>query len=149
LFVDDAAERVERRRQRRSGRDQLEDAALTQKQGAVLGRMRSHCGAHSTPEAPLRVHQGKFRSEIHSRANGAGARGSLKWIAMSGDDRRDLEQRERLYRGLVDSSADPIALLDRGGAIVFVTASIERLTGFTPSELFGHSAFELLHPDDQ
>jgi len=68
---------------------------------------------------------------------------------MSGDDRRELEQRERLYRGMVVNSTDPIALLDRDGTIRFVADSIERLTGFTPVDLVGRPAFEQVHPDDQ
>ena len=41
-----------------------------------------------------------------------------------------------------------MALLAPDGRIVFVTAPIERLTGYTPAELVGTSGFDLVHPDD-
>jgi len=52
------------------------------------------------------------------------------------------------YRALLAVSADAMALLAADGGILFVTPPIERLTGFTPDELVGASAFELVHPDD-
>jgi PAS domain S-box-containing protein len=52
------------------------------------------------------------------------------------------------YRTLLASSADAMALLAPDGRILFVTAPIERLTGYTPDELVGTSAFDLVHPDD-
>ena len=52
------------------------------------------------------------------------------------------------YRSLLAGSADATALLARDGRILFVTAPIERLTGYAPDELVGTSAFELVHPHD-
>lgn len=49
----------------------------------------------------------------------------------------------------MSSSADPIALLDRDGIILFVTDSIKRLTGFAADDLVGRHAFDQIHPDDQ
>lgn len=68
---------------------------------------------------------------------------------MTEDKSRGREQRERLYRGIVANSNDPIALLDRDGAVQFVSDSIERLTGFTPAELVGRTVIGQAHPDDQ
>jgi two-component system cell cycle sensor histidine kinase/response regulator CckA len=56
---------------------------------------------------------------------------------------------EDLYSTIVDNSADAIALLDAEGRIRFVTAPIERLSGYTPGELVGTSAFDLIHPHDR
>jgi two-component system cell cycle sensor histidine kinase/response regulator CckA len=70
-------------------------------------------------------------------------------MVMSGECEREVEQRERVCRALLANSIDPIALLDRDGTIRFVTDPIERLTGFTPAELVGRSAFEQVHPDDE
>src|SRR5207245_8280919 len=47
------------------------------------------------------------------------------------------------------TSADAIALLHRDGTIRFVTASIERLSGYTPDELVGNRTFDRIHPDDR
>jgi PAS domain S-box-containing protein len=52
------------------------------------------------------------------------------------------------YRTLLANSADATALLAPDGRILFVTAPIERLTGYTPDELIGASAFDLVHPDE-
>jgi two-component system, cell cycle sensor histidine kinase and response regulator CckA len=70
-------------------------------------------------------------------------------IVMTRQRSRELEQRERLCRALLGNSIDPIALLDGDGTIRLVTDPIERLTGFTPAELVGRSAFEHVHPDDE
>ena len=56
---------------------------------------------------------------------------------------------ERLYRGIIAKSNDPIALVDRDGTVRFVSDSIEGLTGFTPAELVGHTVIGQVHPDDQ
>ena len=52
------------------------------------------------------------------------------------------------YRAVLANSADATALLAPDGRILFVTAPIERLTGYTPDELVGTSAFDQVHPDD-
>jgi two-component system, cell cycle sensor histidine kinase and response regulator CckA len=52
------------------------------------------------------------------------------------------------YQALLANSADATALLARDGTVLFVTAPIERLTGFTPQELIGANAFDHVHPDD-
>src|SRR5216110_982588 len=57
-------------------------------------------------------------------------------------------QGEERFRALIEHGADAIALLDAGGAVLFLSHSAEKLFGFTPSELVGRSALELLHPDD-
>ena len=68
---------------------------------------------------------------------------------MTENERRDQKQRERLYRGIIANSNDPIALVDGDGTVRFVSDSIERLTGFTPAELVGHTVIGQVHPDDQ
>jgi PAS domain S-box-containing protein len=53
-----------------------------------------------------------------------------------------------LYRAVLESSVDAVALLAADGRVLFVTGAIERLTGYAPGELVGKSAFDLVHPDD-
>src|SRR6266849_3646895 len=57
-------------------------------------------------------------------------------------------QSEERFRALIEHGADAIALLDSGGAVLFVSQSAERLLGVTPSALAGRSAFALAHPED-
>ncbi len=51
-------------------------------------------------------------------------------------------------RAILENGADAVALLAPDGRVLFVTPPIERLTGYTPDELVGTSALDLVHPDD-
>jgi PAS domain S-box-containing protein len=55
---------------------------------------------------------------------------------------------EERYRAMLETSADATALVAVDGRLLFVSDPIERLTGYSPDELIGRSAFELVHPDD-
>ena len=62
--------------------------------------------------------------------------------------RQAVEQREERFRALIENATDLVAVVTAGGAIDYVTPSVERLLGHSPSKLLGTSAFALLHPDD-
>jgi len=64
---------------------------------------------------------------------------------MSSQDRTG----ESFYRAIVENSADAIALLDRDGTILFVTESVERLSGFGADVVIGTNSFEQIHPEDE
>lgn len=53
------------------------------------------------------------------------------------------------YEELIEQSADIIALFDEAGLIQFVSPSAEQILGYTPDELVGEPAFDLIHPDDR
>ena len=53
-----------------------------------------------------------------------------------------------LLQALLEHSSDVIALLDASGTIRYTSPPVVRLLGFTPDELAGRNAFDLLHPDD-
>jgi PAS domain S-box-containing protein len=55
---------------------------------------------------------------------------------------------EEQYRAIVEGGADAVALIAGDGRLLFISAPIERMTGYTPAELIGASAFDLVHPDD-
>ncbi|MBI9037631.1 MAG: response regulator [Bacteroidales bacterium] len=55
---------------------------------------------------------------------------------------------EKRFKYLVKNSNDLIVIIDKTGKEVFVSDSVERITGFTPAEVLNHSGFEFLHPDD-
>jgi len=44
---------------------------------------------------------------------------------------------------------DVVTLQDPSGCFVYLSPSVQRLTGFTPKELLGTSASDLVHPDDR
>lgn len=52
------------------------------------------------------------------------------------------------FRALVQNSYDVIIVLDPDGRRHYVSPSIERVLGYSPEELVGGSALDLLHPDD-
>src|SRR5438270_13386905 len=57
-------------------------------------------------------------------------------------------QGEERFRALIEHGADAVALVSADGTVLFLSHSAEKLFGFSPSELVGRSALELLHPED-
>lgn len=52
------------------------------------------------------------------------------------------------FRGLIEHSYDVVALLDARGAILYDSPAKTRVLGYVGDELYGTSAFDLIHPDD-
>ena len=61
---------------------------------------------------------------------------------------RELEQTERRYRYLVESSPDIIYVLDEAGRFTFVNGAFERLLGVRREEVIGHHYSEIVIPQD-
>ena len=59
-----------------------------------------------------------------------------------------LRESEEKFRYLVKNSNDVFVIIDENAKEIFVSDSVENITGFTPAETMGHSGFEFLHPDD-
>jgi PAS domain S-box-containing protein len=53
-----------------------------------------------------------------------------------------------LFAALLEHSQDAIVVVDADGRTAFASDAVTRLTGRTPAELVGASAFEYVHPDD-
>ena len=60
----------------------------------------------------------------------------------------ELHKHDKRFRMLVENSIDIISLIDFDGKIIYISPSIERLTGFSEEEIMGRSGFDLIHPDD-
>jgi PAS domain S-box-containing protein len=60
-----------------------------------------------------------------------------------------LEEKEKLFRSLIENASDSITILDSAGIIRYESPSIERMLGYTPAEIQGRSAFDFVHPEDQ
>lgn len=54
-----------------------------------------------------------------------------------------------LHRTIVEESPLPLMLLDRDGAIVYVSPSVPYDLGWGKAELVGHDLLHFLHPDDR
>jgi PAS domain S-box-containing protein len=59
-----------------------------------------------------------------------------------------LRQSEERFRALVQNSYDVVVVLDHSGTRKYFSPSIERLLGYAPADLLGHSPEDLVHPDD-
>jgi PAS domain S-box-containing protein len=60
-----------------------------------------------------------------------------------------LAEAERRYRLLAEHSTDTIARVSLEAEFLYVSAAVERLSGYTPDELVGRSTLPLIHPEDR
>jgi PAS domain S-box-containing protein len=58
---------------------------------------------------------------------------------------RESESRLRL---ITDNMIDQISQIDKNQIILFISPSVERLMGFKPADLIGHTVTDFIHPDD-
>ncbi len=58
---------------------------------------------------------------------------------------RDSEEK---YRKLLKNSNDVLVIIDKDAREIFVSESVEKLTGFSVEEFIGTKGFEHIHPDD-
>jgi two-component system, cell cycle sensor histidine kinase and response regulator CckA len=63
--------------------------------------------------------------------------------------RRQLMEREELFRLISENVADMIAVVDMKGQRIYNSLSYQKVLGYSPSELRASSAFEQIHPDDR
>jgi two-component system cell cycle sensor histidine kinase/response regulator CckA len=63
--------------------------------------------------------------------------------------RRQLLEREQLFRLIGENAADLIAVVDMDGNRIYNSVSYERALGYTLAELKSSSGFDQIHPDDR
>ncbi len=59
-----------------------------------------------------------------------------------------LRQTQARFEALVEHASDLITVNDMDGTLTYASPSAETVLGYEPSELVGHSARDLIHPDD-
>ncbi len=59
-----------------------------------------------------------------------------------------LWQSERRMRTVLESAADVITVVSRGGSILSQNQAVNRVLGYEPEELVGRSLFKLIHEED-
>ncbi|NER03166.1 MAG: EAL domain-containing protein [Okeania sp. SIO3C4] len=80
---------------------------------------------------------------------------TLGFVALSADitkrkqAEKQLYENEQRFRALIENSTDIIQILDKNSIYQYLSPSQERILGYTPQELIGKSAFELIHPNDR
>ena len=63
--------------------------------------------------------------------------------------RKQLIEREELFRLITENAADMIAVVDIKGRRLYNSPSYEKILGYTPQELGGTTAVEQIHPEDR
>lgn len=59
-----------------------------------------------------------------------------------------ITQSEERFRALVEHSNDLTLILNHDATIRYASPSAQKILGYTPEEMYGHSALEFVHPDD-
>jgi PAS domain S-box-containing protein len=59
-----------------------------------------------------------------------------------------LHNSKERFRKLVKHSSDFLEILDKDGNEIFVSGSVETITGYKPEEVVGSNAYNNIHPDD-
>src|SRR5579863_3411411 len=63
--------------------------------------------------------------------------------------RRELVQREELFRLISENAADLIAVVDMQGNRIYNSLSYQKVLGYSTEELRSSSSFEQIHPEDR
>ena len=63
--------------------------------------------------------------------------------------RRELFQREQLFRLINENAADMIAVVDMEGRRIYNSMAYQKVLGYSPEELKNSSGLEQIHPDDR
>jgi len=63
--------------------------------------------------------------------------------------RKQLIEREEIFRLITESAADMIAVVDAKGERIYNSPSYETILGYKPEELKGTTAFDQIHPEDR
>lgn len=76
------------------------------------------------------------------------------WIAVQRDitERKRIEQElrwsEERYRSLIENALDIVTILEADGTIQYISPSVEKVLGYSPSSLISDNFFRLIHSDD-
>jgi len=65
------------------------------------------------------------------------------------DTQLKLEEEKERYRLIAKNSTDMITRHDPDGTYLYVSPASEELLGYTPEELVGKNAFDIIHPDER
>jgi two-component system cell cycle sensor histidine kinase/response regulator CckA len=63
--------------------------------------------------------------------------------------RRQMAEREVLFRLITENAADMIAVVDSAGRRLYNSPSYQKILGYTPEELQNTSSLDQVHPDDR
>jgi two-component system cell cycle sensor histidine kinase/response regulator CckA len=61
---------------------------------------------------------------------------------------RRLAESEEMYRSLLDNIHEAVYKVDADGTLLYISAGVERITGYMPDELIGRHLIEFIYPED-
>ena len=76
-------------------------------------------------------------------------RGAVQDITEQKRRQDELKRIKERYETILAHSFDYILIVDGDGDVDYVSPAVERVLGYTPSELLGEDAFEFVHPEDR
>jgi len=56
---------------------------------------------------------------------------------------------EARFRSLIQNASDVVMVVDKEGAVRYISPAVERVLGYKPEEVIGNDAFEVVHPEDE
>lgn len=69
-------------------------------------------------------------------------------IAIRHHTEEALKQSEKYYKSLIENALDIITILDSNGNMVYYSSAVEKVLGYSQTELLNKNAFAFIHPDD-
>lgn len=61
---------------------------------------------------------------------------------------QEIRDTKEYFSTILSHTSDYIMIVDESGIVSYVSSAIDRIMGFSPEEVIGMNAFELVHPDD-
>jgi len=86
--------------------------------------------------------------EHHDALVPGGAVFSLRDVTERVESQRALETSEERFLAFLQNSKDLIGVVSPDGTVTWISNTITDMLGWTPDEIVGTNAFDLLHPDD-
>jgi PAS domain S-box-containing protein len=84
----------------------------------------------------------RLPSAVRRAVREAAERGKLREAEL------ELARRERYFRALTEHSLDIVCIMDREGKLLYSSASIKNVLGYTPEEMRGENVFTRVHAED-
>ncbi|MBN1303080.1 MAG: PAS domain S-box protein [Anaerolineales bacterium] len=136
--------------------DLMDADGIAKSQSVINKKMEDPSRGHLIPtEYKLRHKEGHWLDiEVISSpmldqdGNLSGFVGVTRDITTRAQTETALRESEERFRLLAENSTDMISRHDPDGMYLYVSPSCRTLLGYEPEEIIGHSAFELIHPDD-
>ena len=96
-------------------------------------------GVHTTARRAFAIHDTHFLQAV------------ANVLATAMDRRRTedaLRRSEEHFRSLIENASDIVTIVGENGVFRYASPSVERVLGYSPSELLERSAFDYVHHDD-